>query len=99
MIRSTMRRLTGRRWPEVRTGEKLSCTEVGLLVQRYLDGELESEAEIDALAAHLGECRRCGVEAETYQKIKDALGDRSVEAPQDSVDRLRQFGANLLERN
>lgn len=98
MIRMMMRRLTGHRWPEIRPGEQLTCPEVGRLVQRYLDGELESQAEIDALAAHLDDCRRCGLEAETYQKIKDALGTRTVEVPQDSVDRLREFGRSLTER-
>ncbi len=97
MIRSMMRRLTGRRWPDVRPGEQLSCPEVGRLVQRYLDGELDNDAEVDALAAHLDDCRRCGLEAETYQKIKDALGDRSVDVPEDSVARLRAFGEKLVE--
>lgn len=97
MIRMMMRRLTGHRWPEIRPGEQLSCPEVGRLVQRYLDDELESQAEIDALVAHLDECLRCGLEAETYQKIKGALATRTVDVPQDSVERLREFGAKLVD--
>lgn len=97
MIRSALRRLTLGRWPSVRPGDTLSCPEVGRLLQRFLDDELADEVEIELLADHLEECKRCGLEAETYQKIKDALANRRTPVPQESVDRLREFGERLVE--
>lgn len=97
MMRAMMRRLTGGRRPEIRPGESLSCAEVGRLVQRYLDGELERESEVDALAAHLEACRRCGLEAETYRRIKDGLAAHSPEVPAESIARLRAFGQSLTD--
>lgn len=97
MIRSTLRRLTGRRWPEVRPGEELSCREVGRLLQSYLDEELDHPDEVAALAGHLDQCRACGLEAETYRRIKAAIEEQRDELPADSVARLREFGERLLE--
>ncbi len=97
MMRMMVRRFTGGRWPELRSGEKLSCPEVGRLLQRYLDGELVTAAAVDALAAHLDECRRCGLEAETYRHIKAALAGRRRAVPSESVDRLRRFGEQLAD--
>ena len=75
----------------------MSCPEVGRLLQRFLDGELSDDAEVEMLSAHLDECKRCGLEADTYRKIKDALAGRRVPVPQESVDRLRAFGERLAE--
>ncbi len=97
MMRSIARRVTGGRWPQVRPGEQLSCPEVGRLLQRYLDGELTAAAEIDALATHLDDCERCGLEAETYRHIKEALASRRPTTPSESIDRLRRFGEQLAD--
>jgi anti-sigma factor RsiW len=85
------------RWPAVRPGDTLTCPEVGRLLQSFLDDELTDDDEIEALARHLDDCKRCGLEAETYQKIKDALASRRTPVPQESVDRLREFGEHLAE--
>lgn len=95
MIRSTLRRMTFGRWPAVRSGEALSCPEVGRLLQRFLDGELNDDAEIEMLSEHLDECKRCGLEADTYRKIKAALASRREPVPEESVQRLREFGDHL----
>jgi anti-sigma factor (TIGR02949 family) len=95
MIRSTVRRLTFGRWPEVRPGDPLSCSEVGRRLQRYLDGELDHDAECDALEVHLEECRRCGLEAETYRSIKASLARRCEPVSPESLARLRAFGERL----
>ncbi|MDJ0768792.1 MAG: zf-HC2 domain-containing protein [Ilumatobacter sp.] len=92
-----MRRVTGGRWPEIRAGEQLSCPEVGRLLQQFLDGELDRDSEISSLADHLEECKRCGLEADTYRKIKQALASRRAEVPPESVERLRQFGERLAD--
>ena len=95
MIRSTIRRMTLGRWPAIRSGETLSCPEVGRLLQRFLDGELTDEVEVEMLSDHLDECKRCGLEADTYRKIKAALASRRTPVPPESVDRLREFGEHL----
>ena len=97
MFRSAVRRLTLGRWPRVRSGDELSCPEVGRLLQRFLDGELRDDAEVEMLSAHLDECKRCGLEAETYRKIKDALAGRREPVPAESVERLRRFGEELAK--
>lgn len=97
MIRSMLRRVTGGRWPRLRPGEQLSCSEVGRSLQRFLDGELPGDMEVDALAAHLEDCKRCGLEADVYRRIKNALENRRPEVSEESVRRLREFGRQLAE--
>jgi anti-sigma factor RsiW len=97
MIRSAIRRVTMGRWPKPRPGDPLSCQEVGRLLQRYLDGELEDERDAESLSSHLEDCRRCGLEADTYRKIKAVLASRRLPVPHDSVERLREFGARLAD--
>ena len=41
------------------------------------------------------DCARCGLEADTYSRIKDALGDCREEVPADSLTRLLQFSRRL----
>lgn len=70
----------------------ISCARVQDLVQSYLDGELEDGPERECLIAHLEMCRLCGVEAETYERIKASL---AADPPPGSVDRLIQFAASI----
>ena len=70
----------------------ISCARVHDLVQSYLDGELEEGPERDRLIEHLDRCRPCGVEAETYERIKAALSDPP---PPASVDRLTAYAASI----
>lgn len=81
------RLLPGRRRP-------MSCDEVGRWLQHHLDGELD-ERRSARLVAHLDDCRRCGLEAETYERIKLALAARQDPMPTASLDRLRDFGTRL----
>lgn len=97
MIRSTMRRLTFGRWPDLRPGEPMTCPEVGRLLQRFLDDELSDDVDAAMLSQHLELCRRCGLEAETYRRIKAALASRRAEVPEESIERLRAFGRQLTE--
>lgn len=69
----------------------VSCHRVRQLVQSYLDGELHGP-EVDKLAAHLHRCKRCGVEAESYRRIKAAF---SAPVPEQTVDRLRRFALSV----
>ena len=77
-----------------RSGGPMDCGEVGRLLQFFLDGQLD-ERRTARLTAHLEECRRCGLEAETYQRIKSSLADRRGAVSTDSLARLRAFGERL----
>lgn len=72
----------------------LTCPEVGRLLQRYLDGEID-EVKAQRIARHLDDCRRCGLKAETYSAIKQSLRDHRAEVPSDVIERLRAFGRQL----
>ena len=55
-----------------RVVEMRTCREVGRILQTYLDGELVP-SKVAKVTAHLERCRRCGMEAGTYARIKDSL--------------------------
>ena len=75
--------------------DELDCHEVGELLQQYLDDHIDHE-RARLIEAHLEHCRRCGLEAETYQRIKDSLAAHVSEVPPDAVTRLRDFGERLV---
>lgn len=76
------------------TPRPLNCLQVRRVLQAYLDGTVD-ETTVRRVTAHLDGCRRCGLEAETYRAIKDALArDETTSAV--AVARLRAFGENLL---
>ena len=75
------------------TRRQLSCAQVGKVLQTYLDAELDDETA-HKVAAHLEDCRRCGLEAETYDALKASLRRGSV-VEAEPVTRLRAFGERL----
>jgi anti-sigma factor RsiW len=72
----------------------MTCEEVGTWLQHHLDHELD-ERRSGRLAAHLEDCRRCGLEAETYERIKRSLADAQPVVPADAITRLREFGERI----
>jgi anti-sigma factor (TIGR02949 family) len=71
-----------------------ACMLVMQQLQSYIDGEVD-EAARRKVAAHLEECRHCGLEADVYRAIKQAIAN--YERPPDAaVDRLRAFAESLL---
>jgi anti-sigma factor (TIGR02949 family) len=74
----------------------MSCAEVGELLQEYLDDQLDA-SRAARLEAHLEECRRCGLEADTYRQIKRSLASRQGDLPPDALGRLRDFGRRLAD--
>jgi anti-sigma factor RsiW len=82
-----LRRLFGRR-------TQLSCHQVAEVLQTYLDDELD-EASAAKVAAHLEDCRRCGLEAETYEALKTSLHRGAAGVGDAPVARLREFGERL----
>ncbi|MEO0495282.1 MAG: zf-HC2 domain-containing protein [Actinomycetota bacterium] len=83
------RRLLRRASPEV------NCREVGRVLQSYIDGDVESDFA-EKIAIHLEQCKHCGLEYETYIRIKDSLADRqNDQIDADAIARLREFGNSL----
>lgn len=82
--------MTWRRWRR----DELRCKEVGRILQRYLDGELD-DLRTRQVARHLADCLRCGMAAESYTQIKRALRRSAGPLPDDAVRRLRAFGEEL----
>jgi anti-sigma factor RsiW len=81
--------------------EMRTCHEVAKWLQSYLDGEL-TEPEIARVEDHLETCMRCGLELDTYVRIKWALRESSGESPvaiDDAValERLRRFADGLSD--
>ena len=89
MIKTWMMKLLGRTPPG-----GMSCHQVGELLQQYLDGQVDSD-RAGRIEAHLDECRRCGMEADTYERIKATLAAQRSDVPAESLDRLREFGQRL----
>ena len=73
----------------------MSCRQVGELLQQYLDGELADAERAARIHEHLEECRRCGMEADTYERIKATIAAERPDLPADSIERLREFGERL----
>ncbi|MGK2958531.1 MAG: anti-sigma factor family protein [Acidimicrobiales bacterium] len=76
------------------TRKQMSCHQVGQVLQSYLDNELDDDA-VRKVAAHLEDCRRCGLEAETYEALKASLQRGPVGLADEPVTRLRAFGERL----
>ncbi len=72
----------------------LTCREVGKVLQSYLDEQIDTERAAQ-IEVHLEECRRCGLDAETYERIKATLAAQRPVIPAESIDRLRVFGERL----
>ncbi|WP_454853638.1 anti-sigma factor family protein [Promicromonospora soli] len=81
------------------TGSLPGCRQVARDLQAYLDGELDAD-RARPVAEHLADCRRCGLEASTYEAIRVALAAiraRSGPVADDAVERLRAFADRLAE--
>jgi anti-sigma factor RsiW len=76
------------------TPKQMSCRQVGKVLQTYLDDELDDDAA-RKVAAHLEDCRRCGLEAETYDALKESLRRGPAGLADEPVARLRDFGERL----
>ncbi len=84
--------MIGRRGGAAR--RRMTCMEVARHLQTCLDGEAD-EVTARRVAAHVEDCRRCGLETSTYREIKNALARQ--ETPDECVlARLRDFGTALL---
>lgn len=73
----------------------LDCRAVGRRLQAALDGESPDDIA-DLVAAHLEQCRHCGLEADTYLRIKASLA-KDAPIDDDAAHRLRVFGRTLVD--
>lgn len=80
-----------------RRNNEATCAEVAAVLQQFLDGQVD-DVTTRRVRRHLEACRRCGLEAGTYTAIKDALARRRPAVDDDSLERLREFGRTLVEK-
>ena len=73
----------------------LSCRQVGKALQTFLDDEIDDPERRRQLRAHLDACRDCGLEADTYRRMKQSVA-RQADPDADAVARLRDFADRLL---
>ncbi|MDQ3569080.1 MAG: zf-HC2 domain-containing protein [Actinomycetota bacterium] len=79
-----------------RRSDEASCREVSRVLQAYLDGQVD-ELSARRVARHLDACRRCGLEAEVYARIKDSVGRMDRDVSSLPVARLRDFARRLAD--
>ncbi|MGD9798173.1 MAG: anti-sigma factor [Microbacteriaceae bacterium] len=83
------------RWlPWRRNDDEATCAEVAGILQHFLDGQVD-DMTAQRVRRHLEACRRCGLEAQTYTAIKDALARHRPAPDDEAVERLRAFGEEL----
>lgn len=74
----------------------MSCSDVLVVLQSYLDGETDPEVARQ-VAAHLHRCDRCEQESEVYDRIKTSLSRRRPYVDPDVMYALTQFGHRITE--
>lgn len=80
--------------------EMRTCHAVGQWLQHYLDSELDPPV-VAQVEEHLETCVRCGLEVDTYSRIKSALAESRGESPaliddEVALERLRRFADELV---
>ena len=76
-------------------GQKsVSCREVGLRLQAYLDGELD-DVRTEQIRAHLDDCAACGLEATAFIEIKESLRSETLPVDSSALARLREFSEQI----
>jgi anti-sigma factor RsiW len=70
------------------------CVEIGRQIQTYLGGGLDPAATA-RVADHLHACRRCGLTADDYRRLKSALADTTTPLPAEPLQRLHALAVEL----
>lgn len=71
-----------------------ACAEALDALHEYLDGEL-APGRLAAIAPHLDVCRRCGLEAEAYRALKQAVRRAGNGVDAAGLERLRAYARRL----
>ncbi len=74
--------------------EMARCLRTSRVLQAYLDGETDGRSG-GRVARHLEDCRRCGLQASTYQAIKQVLAGGGGTVDELALHRLRAFTRSL----
>lgn len=74
----------------------MSCEQVASSLQSYLDGQVD-DLTARRVRDHLEMCRVCGLEAETYTAIKEAIARRGTPVEREVLERLERFGRRLAD--
>lgn len=72
----------------------LNCIQVGNVLQKYLD-DVVDPTTADLVAAHLDDCKRCGMKASEYRQIKRSLAHTRTEGDDAVVARLHEFATKI----
>jgi len=75
-------------------GRRVTCREVLVGLQSYLDGETDSK-EARQLAGHLDHCEHCDHERRLYSSIKASLSARRTRVDPDVLAALRAYSQRL----
>jgi len=75
--------------------EMARCLRTSRVLQAYLDGETD-ERSAHRVAHHVADCRRCGLQASTYQAIKQVLAGGGGTVDELALRRLRGFTHSLI---
>jgi anti-sigma factor RsiW len=74
-----------------------NCRQVARVLQAYLDDELDPR-RAPLVTAHLEACRRCGLDAQTWNWLKATVAATVLVPPEEPerVERLRVFVEDLV---
>lgn len=78
-------------------GGDRGCPGVRRWLQVYLDDEIQDEAMVMRLAAHLDLCQKCRHEARTFSELKSCLRRLQPPADPEALRRLHDFLKTLDE--
>lgn len=77
-----------------RLRDRIECMRVKPLLQAYLDGELDRQST-GLVGRHLEACRRCGLAADAYRELHEALRASAPDPDPAVVRRLQAFVEEL----
>lgn len=76
------------------SNKTMTCRDVALRLQTYLDGELNAE-RMERIQIHLEACVECGLEADVFTTIKNDLAQHVLPVNSDALARLRAFSDQI----
>ncbi len=76
------------------SNKTMTCRDVALRLQTYLDGELDAE-RMERIQTHLEACVDCGLEADVFTTIKNDLAKQVSPVNSESLARLRAFSDQI----
>lgn len=76
------------------SNKTMTCREVALRLQTYLDGELDPD-RMATIHQHLDACVQCGLEADVFTSIKNDLAQHARPVNAEAIARLRAFSEQI----